>query len=178
MDVPAVPRRNRSWPAARTRTRGAVGYAMVCLRQYRRLVRWMADWRTRNGLEPWMLANLAEGLRAVGRKREAVEASRRALALPFESAHAVHRLWLAADALQDGELDAAKQWLSQVRRDGLPRHTILFDLTTAVLTMAAAEEANRPAVFVDVRAVGRAVAGYPVFVLNPGGDGSFGSACG
>jgi hypothetical protein len=157
--------RNRSWLRANARTWGAVGYTMVRLRQYRRLVRWMADWRTRDGLEPWMLANLAEGLRAVGRKPEAVEANRRALALPFESAHANHRLWLAADALQDGQLDAARQWLSQVRRDGLQQHNaFLFDMVTAVLTMAAAPEAKKSEVFADARrAVAQAAAGYRTF---------------
>jgi hypothetical protein len=76
---------------------------------------------------------------------------------------------LAADAVEDGQMDAAKQWLGQVQRNGLNAHNaFLFDMTTAVLTMAAAAEANRPAVFLDVqRAVGRAVAGYRNFARSP-----------
>jgi tetratricopeptide (TPR) repeat protein len=41
---------------------GAVTYVMVRAEKHRKLLRWAADWRTREGREPWMISNIGYAL--------------------------------------------------------------------------------------------------------------------
>src|SRR5690606_34520227 len=49
------------------------GYALVANDLNSDAVDWMADWREREGVQPWMLSNHALALRATGRDAEALE---------------------------------------------------------------------------------------------------------
>jgi tetratricopeptide (TPR) repeat protein len=144
--------RNKAWLHKNTRTWESVGYAMTCFAQYHRLVRWMTDWRQRNDLESWALANLVEGLRALRRDAEAAEVGRRSLTLAPHHTHAGQRVWLAADAVCEGKIEAARQLLSQVQGAQLSdSFKFLQELTAAVVEMAAAGDAEKAKVFRAVR---------------------------
>ena len=56
---------------------GAAGYALSTVGLNRPAVKWLADWRTRPGIQPWMLSNLAASLYRLNRDAEAVEVHRR-----------------------------------------------------------------------------------------------------
>ena len=162
--------RNQDWLRKNTRCWGSVGYVLNHLHWFKYLLRWLADWRQRNDLEPWILKNLVEGLRRVGRDAEAAEAGRRALALPPDQSHAGHRLWLAADACCQGRIDAARELLQQVEGTNFrPEDKFLRLSALAVVTMASARAEERPLVFrAERKRLDQAQAQYPGGVRDPG----------
>ncbi|MGO8689268.1 MAG: tetratricopeptide repeat protein [Thermoguttaceae bacterium] len=161
--------RNQDWLRKNTRCWGSVGYVLNHLHWFKYLLRWLADWRQRNDLEPWILKNLVEGLRRVGRDAEAAEAGRRALALPPDQSHAGHRLWLAADACCQGRIDAARELLQQVEGTNFrPEDKFLRLSALAVVTMASARAEERPLVFrAQRKRLDQAQAQYPGGVRDP-----------
>jgi hypothetical protein len=156
---------NKRWLRRSTATWASVGYGMAFLRFNSQLIRWMADWRERTNVQSWMLANLVEGLRAKGRDEEAAEASRFALMLENGPVDVMHRLWLAADAIRDGDLAAARQGIEAIAPDSLKAGgAFLRRLIAAVVDMASAEPATKDATFVAVRRdLRQAVSGFPSF---------------
>jgi tetratricopeptide (TPR) repeat protein len=108
-------RRMRGWLAADTATWGMVGYALLEAGLSGRARRWLADWRGRDGVKPWMLLNAACALRNQGEDADAAVVSRQALALPPDHAHACHELWLATDAALAGWLEEANQRLARAQ---------------------------------------------------------------
>jgi tetratricopeptide (TPR) repeat protein len=140
--------RNQDWIRQHSRIWGSTGHAMLCFQKYTALRRWMADWRQRNDLAPWMLLNLAEGLRAIRRDAEAAEVSRHALTLTSDRDSDSHRVWLAADAICKGNTEEARQLLGQVHVASLTDHfKFLQELTTAVVEMTSASETDQSKVF-------------------------------
>jgi len=61
---------------------GQVGYVFTCLSQHRQVAHWLADWRQRSRVEPWMLDNLLIAYQQTGRDTEAQSLIRDARALP------------------------------------------------------------------------------------------------
>lgn len=89
--------RNQNWLRESTALWGMGGYVLATELRYREAVRWMSDWRERSDVEPWMLFNLVEALRATGDDTTARQAGEHALTLPADHTHNLHRLWLAFD---------------------------------------------------------------------------------
>lgn len=160
--------RNQDWLRKNTRCWGSVGYALHHFRRFGRLLRWLADWRQRNDLEPWILKNLVEGLRRAGRNAEAAEAGRRALSLPPDPSQAGHRLWLAADACLEGHIDAARKLLQQVEGTKFrPEDEFLRLSAQAVVNMASARAEDRSFAFrTERKRLDRAKALYPGVTHN------------
>lgn len=75
-----------------------VGLALLRAGLNRKCARWLADWRERTGVEPWMLLNLALALRDLGRHTEAHAVSEHALSLNVNDCTEQHSLLLAFDA--------------------------------------------------------------------------------
>ncbi|HJS09501.1 MAG TPA: tetratricopeptide repeat protein, partial [Pirellulales bacterium] len=145
--------RNRTWLKANTFAWGSVGYAWMALGKNRRAANWMADWRNRDGLEPWMLSNLASGLRELGRDRQAADVSRRAIELPADIATLTHRLWLAADAVLARQFDEATEHMQSVDRSLLADddNKALDSVIDIMLHVAGTPPAELPEKFSDVR---------------------------
>jgi hypothetical protein len=144
--------RNRTWLRANTFTWGSVGYAWMALGKNRHAVKWLADWRNREGLEPWMLQNLATGLRELKRDREAAEVSRHALLLTPDVATAGHRLWLACDAVLAGRFDEAAEHLKNIDPTALDQNNRALDsVIDVVLRVASAPADELPRMFSEVR---------------------------
>jgi tetratricopeptide (TPR) repeat protein len=145
-------RRNERWLAQQDYTWGAAGYALANLRDYQATIRWMSDWQSRAGAEPWMLLNLVEALRALGRDAEAAAVSRAALASAREDGKEYHRLWLAADAVAAGDLAAARDALAGASLLGVaPSFGLLRVCVLGTLEIDAAPAEERPARFREVR---------------------------
>src|SRR5262249_3661752 len=106
-------RRMRKWLAADTATWGMVGYALLEAGLTGRASRWLADWRSRDGVKPLMLLNVACALRDHGKDADAATISLHALTLSADHASACHALWLAADAALAGRLDEAAQRIAR-----------------------------------------------------------------
>jgi tetratricopeptide (TPR) repeat protein len=89
--------------AANVTTWGTVGYALTSAGLRRRAIAWLAGWRARDGVAPWMLQNLASALAGVGRAREAAEVCRAALQLPPDGVRARLQILGAASAAVLGD---------------------------------------------------------------------------
>ena len=146
-------RRMRQVLCADTASWGQVGYAFTGCGLHRRAVRWMADWRTRPGVESWMLLNLASSLRTLGRHDQAVAVNRHALTLPPDHTRPKHLAWVAVeDALTDGEPSRARaeRWYveiaPQIEKQAQPfRYLNVLAGQTLVVRQAEGAEAKRTA---------------------------------
>ena len=131
---------------------GTAGAVLLNIQRYRTAARWLASWRERAELEPWMLLNVVTALRAVGRDADAHQASLRALELPTGLGVSRHRLWLALDLALDldrrpsaaGVLDEAHRVLAATNAT----EALDVFLRTATTGALAARDRNLPA---DVR---------------------------
>lgn len=112
-------KRHGSALARDTVTWGSVGWALTCVEDFRAAADWMSDWRSRSDLKPWMLTNLAQALRAIGKKMESAEASRVGTSLPLDHASRFHELALACDACLQGEFTAARELLGPMDPHGM-----------------------------------------------------------
>jgi predicted Zn-dependent protease len=129
-------RRHRAALAADADTWGSVGYALSTAREHRRAVAWLAGWRARAGLRPWMLLNLANSLRDLGRAAEAAEVGRAALALPPDHTTPMHEVMLAMDAALAGDALAAGRLGREHRALG-PHYRFLVELVEALASSEA-----------------------------------------
>lgn len=124
-------REHREWLRADDRTWGITGYALHAIGDSRETAAWLADWRARQGVRPWMLANLALALRALRREAEAREVHEAAIALAPDGATTRHHAWLAVDAAAAGDADRAARHL-----DALPPDLEAYDAFLAAIARA------------------------------------------
>jgi tetratricopeptide (TPR) repeat protein len=115
-----------------TFTWGYAGYALYSLDFFGPAAEWFEGWRSREGLEAWMLTNLALTMRTLGRRPEASEASRRALELEKDHTTPLHRVMLAFDEAAGGEAKAARERLDRVEAGALePFYRCLHAIASA-----------------------------------------------
>jgi len=162
-------RENKGWLRAHTFTWASAGYGLTGLREYRLSAEWFADWRERTDMAPWMLVNVVDGLRALGRDAEAVEASQAALSMPPAYGQHLHHLWLAADEACGGNVAAAKHHLENVGAESLDNdYQFLLTAVQSVVEMADASPADAQQVFRDVRRrLSQARSAYQVYSYEP-----------
>jgi tetratricopeptide (TPR) repeat protein len=91
---------------------GGVGYALNQIGAYEKNRQYMRDWRQREGLQAWMLWNLALSLRSLNEIAEARAVSFRACALEDPDA-ADHYVLLAFDDALTGNSKEARQHFAQ-----------------------------------------------------------------
>lgn len=89
---------------------GTVGYAFMGDDSAEAL-RWMEDWSQRPAAEGWILLNVVQCARELGRTAVAHGASLQAVASLLDSFTADHEVWLAWDDATDGSVDSAKKRL-------------------------------------------------------------------
>lgn len=85
-----------------------IGWFHLAQQHFRTVLRVMRDWRERTTLGSWMLLNPALAAWSLGRRKEAVELSRRALELHDDDIGERHRVLLALDALVSGRIDEVR----------------------------------------------------------------------
>jgi cellulose synthase operon protein C len=114
---------------------GSVGYALRFVQANRRIITWLADWRSRSDLKPWMLVNLAEAYRAVGADDRSRAVHYAALDLASDSGKRSHRAWLAFDLAQAGQIDDARQYLDTLlpSENYSAEYQFLLEITQAIL---------------------------------------------
>ncbi|MBS1811369.1 MAG: tetratricopeptide repeat protein [Acidobacteria bacterium] len=112
-------------------TWGTVGYVLLELDRYKDVVEWLADWRTRKELRPWMFWNYVLALRHLNRDTEAYEAGRHAVELPPDHIFDAHQVLLSFDEVLANDVETAGERLRQIHYDGL-RDWDKFAYDTAV----------------------------------------------
>jgi len=166
-------RKNRDWLRRSTDLWGSGAFVFAASLKYKDVIKWTADWRGRDGVKAWMLFNLVEALRALGRDAEAREASQFCLDLPeAEPAQNLHRLWLALDdPLNDLEMTA--YCVTRIDPQSLnPGTRFLQSLLVAVFQMAGGY--GEPAPFSEVRqTIKQAVRDYGQYLSLEAGHSRF-----
>ena len=145
----------QAWPVLRQHfwAWASIGMGLVRIGRYDLSLPWQALWREFPDAQPWMLVNVVEALRAAGRDDEAREVSRAALAQNETPSHPYHRIWLAGDAVLNGEPDAARDYVQKCGDVQLGEHyQFQKSLVECALEMhAAAQDGTAPAAFAAVR---------------------------
>jgi tetratricopeptide (TPR) repeat protein len=94
---------------------GQTGYALVTTGRMRAAVEWMADWRERPQVQPWMLFNLCLALRHLGRYAEAGEVARHVVnTWSHREGAADMYLFLAVEEALEGSVERAREYLALV----------------------------------------------------------------
>lgn len=102
-----------------TPTWGAVGNAFESLGRAAACIEWMADWRVRDGVRPWMLSALVVSHRASRSPDEALEAGRGALKMPPDHSYPLHRLWVSFEEAVRGDAASGRSALEEIGSDSL-----------------------------------------------------------
>ncbi len=118
--VPDLLRKHGDWLRLYADAWGKVGYALVNSGLDAEAVEWLAEAPSRPDSEGWIVANLALGLRGLGREDEAVEASRAVLARGLrDTTWDWHHALAAYGAALSGEFAEARRHLDAFDPGGL-----------------------------------------------------------
>jgi hypothetical protein len=115
---------------------GQVGYGLARFGMLERVADWLADWRGREYVQPWMLFNYCLALREVGRYPESSEVAR------YVTDHWPHRdgsndmhLYLAVEAALAGAVEEARRHLERTT----VRENVLYDQQLLALARSLVE---------------------------------------
>jgi tetratricopeptide (TPR) repeat protein len=108
-------RRHRAKLHGDTQSWAAVASALRDLSQDKQVIRWMADWRTRSGLQARMLFPLVLSHLADRSEPRAAEVANHALSLTVDNSFDFYLIWLSAIGLLTGEIDAAVAQFSRIK---------------------------------------------------------------
>jgi hypothetical protein len=111
-------RRHRAKLHGDTQSWAAVASALRDLSQDKQVIRWMADWRTRSGLQARMLFPLVLSHLAGRSDRRAAEVANHALSLTVDNSFDFYLIWLSAIGLLTGDIDAAVTQFFRIKPSG------------------------------------------------------------
>ena len=114
---------------------------------------WLADYRERDALEPWMLRPLAAAYRALDQDDKALDVCRAAVKLGGpEELLAEFRVWLAVDLALSGQAEDAEGQLARVELTTLGDGARLeLTLAEAVLMLLRAGPGGKAAAFAEAK---------------------------
>jgi hypothetical protein len=132
---------------------GQVGYALSNFNQMKQAASWLADWRTRSHIQPWMLFNLCVALRHMGRYDEAYAIAQHVLGVwGHREGSADMRLFLAVEDALGGKISSASLHLKlAVTRDKVAYDQDLVSLAEALVEFQQASHADRAEKFKTIR---------------------------
>jgi tetratricopeptide (TPR) repeat protein len=94
---------------------GQIGYVLHTMRRYRETAQWLADWRERDDLEPYMINNLVFSLQMLGRAEEAAAVIQHGLTLSDHNDSKMRcHIWTAIEHALNGEQVSAAEQLDAV----------------------------------------------------------------
>jgi len=112
---------------------GQVGFALSTFHRMKEVALWLADWRERPNVQPWMLFNLCLGLRHVGQWDEANAVARHVLdTWGHRDGSADMHLFLGVEDALAGSLLSAREHLKHAK----VRDSVLYDLELVALARA------------------------------------------
>ncbi|MBA4019565.1 MAG: hypothetical protein C0483_20570 [Pirellula sp.] len=119
---------------------GVAGYALCVQPACRNAgIEWMSDWRTREGVEAWMLMNLANAYEALDWWKDARTVRERGLELDVRGTTPDHPVYLAAHEWTDGDIVRAHELIAGIDAEKLPQ-----DTAAAMAIVCAAEALVKP----------------------------------
>jgi tetratricopeptide (TPR) repeat protein len=103
---------------------GTIGYALHSMDRNREVAAWLADWRERADLEPYMLNNLFFSLQKLGRDQESLSVLARGLELPRHDEITMRfHLYAAIEDFLQGRTEEALKHLSFVHEPDLKSYS-------------------------------------------------------
>jgi cellulose synthase operon protein C len=100
---------------------GRAGGILCEAKHYSLTIAWLADWRERDDVQPWMLRPLADAYRAEGQDTEAEAVTRAAVDIDTVDIVPLEFLaWLALTDAVAGNTTEAEKWLEELGTIGLP----------------------------------------------------------
>ncbi|HZI33311.1 MAG TPA: hypothetical protein VFF11_13300, partial [Candidatus Binatia bacterium] len=112
-------RRHRHWLRQDDEAWATMGLSLFRLQRHRSAIRWMRDWREREGVKMWMLFNLVLALRTCRRWDESLEVLERAVKLPQQDhSFAPLRLFLALELALRGDAEKAVVHFRELKNNG------------------------------------------------------------
>lgn len=144
-----VIRDHGDWLQREVFTWGILGYALSEAGEHRLVVKWLAAWREQKDVEPWMLLNLNDALRTLGRLPEAREVTAWAVKLGGSDDAAIKfRCYHALDlALAGKGDDSAAEMIAFGDQKLSEQVALLLELITAVNSIRQAPQDRKRAVF-------------------------------
>jgi tetratricopeptide (TPR) repeat protein len=118
----------RRWRHADDVYWGKVGYVLATQGRWAALRRWMADWRERQNVEPWMMQNLALAALRSRRDRAAIEilyATAKNLS-PRSASNPNHRLWCVLACCVRKDVPLARRLLHETPLDIVAENDRIF----------------------------------------------------
>lgn len=120
---------------------GNVGFALSSFNRMKEVARWLADWRQRPHVEPWMLFNLCLAMRHLGQYIEAGVVARHVIETwGHREGSADMHLFLAVEDALAGDVAAAKERLGRL----VVRENVAYDQQLLALTKALVEFQETP----------------------------------
>ena len=147
---------------------GSYGFALAELGDLPATVRWLDDWASREGVNAWMLVNLAIGLRSAARWPEADRIHRHALSLAHDHSHETLLAWVIWEDALAGQVESARE-LRQALASGKTSAYVAFVLGLGNATLEARGQtgAADPGRFRRARVIlAEAVKAYPIARKN------------
>jgi tetratricopeptide (TPR) repeat protein len=105
---------------------GIVGAAMLDNFRYRQAIEWMAGWQDREGLQQFMVTNLAQCQHALGNFPEAARLSRVALEANLDKGSPWPHLILALDHADAGRIEQAQEEFARINGNDLDEESNFF----------------------------------------------------
>ena len=132
---------------------GQVGYALIQFNRMNAVARWLADWRARPNVQPWVLFNLCLALRYQGRYDEAYEVARHVVETwGHREGSADLRLFLAVEEALRGALSEAAEHVRRVKIREMVKHDqALLALAKTLVAFQQSSPDERSVRFGDVR---------------------------
>jgi tetratricopeptide (TPR) repeat protein len=129
------------------------GEALVATNNLAHAAAWLADWRDRDGVEPWMLRPLAVAYRALDQDDKAAEVSRAAVRLGgTETVLADFRAWLALDLALSDQIEEAGLHIAKVDSVTVSDGTrLVLAMAEAVVMVATAGPGGKAAALVEAK---------------------------
>ena len=100
----------------------AAGHTLQEVGKNARVCKWMADWREREGVQPWMLIPLAHALDAEKGPLAALEVRQRMMEMEGFGARYLHEIGLAFALALNGQLQESASWIQHIDEEGLPEY--------------------------------------------------------
>ena len=155
---------HRDWLRTHTLGWGKVGYVYATLDDPRKVVSWLADWKTQPNVESWMLYNLVISLQKLHRYDAALEVVRYAVAMRhWQDLYETFQSWAAFEEVLRGNVDQAERHLMAVPVASENKYANGFRVMAQLLVDLARPEAKETARSVRARLRAAYVERHPAF---------------
>lgn len=90
------------------------GYAFVTINDFESCKNWLADWKERDDIKPWMLWNYSLALKNTNEEAKSLQINKKALEMPFDDVTFLHLLFLGLSEIHKGNYQEAFSYIARI----------------------------------------------------------------